>query len=179
MGENVKECVSFLVENKDVVLPLISGFMGTALGATVAYISARAVDKSQKKDKSEALTASLVAEVAALLEIIEARRYLEGAEKIRQGLVAADVGAVASMTVIVPEHYSRIFQANASEIGLLDAETATSIVRFHQLIDSVVQDIKPGGVLSEGAELESFNESYNILQAAITLGKSIKNKYES
>jgi len=84
-------------------------------------------------------------------------------------------GTTSSFQVLVPEHYSRIYQANCNKIGLLNKSLAAQIVRFHNLIDAVVQDVKPGGALNDGATLPVFVETRDILSEAIELGYNIVN----
>jgi hypothetical protein len=127
------------------------------------------------RNQSARIKASLVAEIAGLVEITEYRGYLKDLQKVCNSLKSASEGTTDLYRVQVPKHYSRIYQANSDRIGALDADTARKMVVFHQLIDAVVQDVVPGGALYEGADLEAFMETTDILERALQLGKEIVN----
>ena len=74
----------------------------------------------------------------------------------------------------VSKEYSRIYQANAHQIGVIQTEQAVDIVRFHQLMDAVVQDVRPGGLLSNGAQLHAFTETEKIFKSALEVGRKLK-----
>lgn len=44
---------------------------------------------------------------------------------------------------------------------------------FHQLIDSIVQDIQPGGLISNGAPLKSFEEADKLFTQAINISDEL------
>jgi hypothetical protein len=119
------------------------------------------------------LLASLLAEISALLQIIEHRKYHESIKEVIEHLKDQPPGTTHSYTVEVPTHYSRIFQENCSSIGRIDKFYSEKIIIFHQLIDAVVQDVKPGGVISKGANLDTFEETEKILSRAIEIGNEL------
>jgi hypothetical protein len=99
--------------------------------------------KKQTKRESESVRASLFAEVAALVEIVELRGYLQDLRAIEAKLRACQSASVyfafqngqgaASFEVLIDSEYSRVYQGNVSKLGVLRAEDAKQIVRFHQL----------------------------------------------
>lgn len=127
------------------------------------------------RNQSARIKASLVAEIAALVEITEYRGYLTNLQEVCDFLQGASAGTNYLYRVQVPKHYSRIYQANSDRIGALDADTARKMVEFHQLIDAVVQDVVPGGTLYNGGDLGAFTETTSILDRALQLGREILN----
>ena len=77
------------------------------------------------------------------------------------------------LSVDVPLHYSRVYQENCKNIGVISNEVASEIIIFHQLIDAVVQDIKPNGAFSSGATLETFEQMLKIFEQALSVGRKL------
>lgn len=76
--------------------------------------------------------------------------------------------------VKVPAHYSQVYQQHISKIGLLHPELSAKIIRFHQLIDSVVQDVATDGVVADaGGDLKTLGELLTIFESAVTVGREI------
>ena len=154
-------------------LPAIMGVIGSFVGAISTFLPSYILERSRSKNESEALKCALLAEISAMVQICGRRKYVEGLRDacihLSQNMEIEDY----SYTVVVPSHYSRIYQANCSNIGVLEKEVASEIVRFHQLLDAVVQDVTPGGVLSSGAGIVAYDEAYNLLTDALDIGSKI------
>ena len=157
-------------------LPAFIGLLGAVIGAVASISGTLISEKCRNQRESTQLKASLIAEINAILYAIEVRGYLKTLDEISGHLKLEPKGTKLTAQVLIPEHYSRIYQANAANIGKLDSGSAYNIVQFHQLIDAVVQDVTPGGVLAEGAELEVFEEASRMVRKAITIGKEIVRK---
>ena len=67
-------------------------------------------------------------------------------------------------------------QSNCENIGAIKKEYAKKIIQFHQLVDAVVQDIKPGGIVSNGATIEVFKELDEIFTQALQVGSELAAK---
>lgn len=158
-----------------VLVALISGL--------VALVGPVRLWKKQMVKESESVKASLFAEVAALIEIVERRQFLPGLREKEEILTArktsapqifpSDAGNV-SFQVLIDSQYSRVYQGNVSRLGVLTAEEATQIVRFHQLADSVRLDVIPGGVLAKGtSNPEAFRETADLLETALDIGRAL------
>lgn len=151
----------------------VVGLVGVVLGSVSSIFLSLITDKRKQKRETEQLQAALVTEIAVIVEVVQARNYRENLRKVCDHLEAQPEGTAYRFIVLVPEHYSRIYQANAGSIGRLDSEIARDIIRFHQLADAVVQDIRPGGVIAEGAALPAFREALAFLDKAIEIGSRV------
>ncbi|WP_312146302.1 MULTISPECIES: hypothetical protein [Stutzerimonas stutzeri subgroup] len=154
-------------------LGAVVGAVATILVGVSAAIGAIATGWLTRRSEKKAIQAAILAEVSALAMLVKSRRYREDLQK------AADhvrkTKAVWGMKVPVPEHYCRIYAANVTSIGLLPADQAGKVVRFYQLIDSVVQDVSPGGALATGTNIpESFLEARQLLDEALGIADSLK-----
>ena len=154
-------------------LPVYAVLAGAIAGAITSFFPTLLIERRREKKFSRRVLASLIAEISALLEIIKHRGYHESIKEAVEHLKTQPAGSTYSLTVDVPKHYSRIFQDNCGNIGVIDEYFSQRIVIFHQLIDAVVQDIKPGGVASTGAELEAFEEMDKIFTRAIQVGNEL------
>lgn len=139
--------------------------------------------KKQGQRERESVRAALFAEVAALVEIVDRRGFLSALrerERIlteRQSspmqMFQGDQGS-ESYEVAIDSQYSRIYQGSVSRLGVLTAEEARQIVRFHQLADAVRQEVIPGGTLAEGtSDPGAFKENADFLEEALQIGRSL------
>lgn len=154
-------------------LPLYAALGGAIAGAIASFFPTLLLERNRENKYSHRLLASLLTEISALLEIIEHRNYRGSIKDIIAHLKAQPSGTTYSFTVTIPEHYSRIYQENCGSIGAITEFHAKRIVMFHQLIDSIVQDIKPGGVVSLGAEIRAFEEMDKLFTRAIEVAHEI------
>jgi hypothetical protein len=135
----------------------------------------------QSKRESASVKAGLLAEVAALVEIVERRGFLPALREKQQMLAFRSGSAMAafrrdpeSFEVRIDSHFNRVYQANVSKLGVLTAEEAKQIVRFHQLADSVRIDVTPGGGLASGTDSsEEYKETADLLEMALEIGHSL------
>ena len=135
----------------------------------------------QVKRERESVRASLLAEVSALLEMVERRNYvrdLRATEAHLKELSPDQLKLINTeefgFALPAGENYNRVYQANVSRLGVLSAAEATQIVRFYQLADSVRADVSSGGVLAIGSvDHESYGETAGILETAIEIGTQL------
>lgn len=153
-------------------IPTISALIGAAVGGISTYFATIKVEERKSKHLGRSVQSALVTEIEAILEITNQRGYQQSFQQIIQYL-KANPGAAYTIQVKVPGHYSRIYQENAGKIGTISNELASNIVKFHQFVDSVVQDITPGGVLYSGGNLSNYTQTKTILDTAILLGQKI------
>lgn len=154
-------------------LPLYAALGGAVAGAIASFFPTFLLERNRENKHSKRLLASLLTEISALIEIIEHRNYRGSIKEIISHLETQPSGTTFSFTVTVPDHYSRIYQENCGSIGAINEFNAKRIVIFHQLIDSIVQDIQPGGVVSNGAEVRAFEEIDKLFIRAIEVAHEI------
>lgn len=177
--KNLAEVISLL---KDVTsppanewLPLYAALGGAITGALASFFPTLFLESRRESREAKRIQSAVLTEIVALLEIIEHRRYLDSVQEVITYLETQSQETTYTFTAIIPDHYSRIYQENCSNIGVIETQIAKNIVIFHQLIDSVVQDVKPGGVVSQGANIEAFRELKRIFNRAIQIGHELTN----
>lgn len=137
--------------------------------------------RRQAESERRSVRAALLAEVAALLEIVEIRGYvrdLREAEELLSRLEQWQLDELSpeecQICIPVGDHYNRVYQSNVNRLGSLSAREARMVVRFYQLIDSVKADVTEGGVLYQGSlDAEDFRDTADILEAAMALGRQL------
>lgn len=151
------------------------------LSAVVAIYGPTRLWRKQSKRESETVRASLIAEIAALVDIVELRRFLPALRE-KQALLVFRRSSVMGEFGVTPEKYevridsqfNRVYQANVTKLGMLNAEEAQQIVRFHQLADSVRLDVIPGSDLASGTDNpEKFGEAADLLEMALAIGHAL------
>ena len=142
-------------------------------GAIASFFPTWLIERRREKAFSKQIENCLISEISALLEIIDHRNYLATITNTVEYLKSQPKGTKASLFVDVPSHHSRVYQENCRNIGVVSDEKAKKIVIFHQLIDAVIQDIKPNGAFNSGAELETFVEMEIIFRNALDIGREL------
>lgn len=154
-------------------LPVFAAVGGAFVGAISTFFPTLLIERNKKRQEAKTVLFALVAEISALLKIIEVRNYIESIQNIIKHL-EANPEFTHSFKVHVPDHYSRVYQSHVSNLGLLEIKQATQIIEFHQMIDAIVQDIKPGGLIAENhVGVESYREMLSIFEAAREIGSEI------
>lgn len=156
----------------DKSLPVIAAFGGAIIGGLVSYLPNKLLEAHKREREADAVRNALITEIRSIIAIIEERGYFTEMEKVIQNL--NHTGGIAGFSARIPDHYSRVYQAQVSRIGLLAPDLATKIITFHQLIDAVVQDISPGGYIAEqGGNLERFKTLRDIFGRALASARQV------
>jgi hypothetical protein len=164
---------SILGPQRNEWLPVIAAVGGALVGGLVTIVPNYLIELSKRKNECRAVTSALLAEVRALLTIIEHRKYIESFRQITLQL-ESNPSSTYKISVKVPVHYSRVYQAHIDRLGLINPQQAAKIIEFHQLLDSVVQDIEPSGLIAEqGGNAEAFEQLIAISESAIRIGKEL------
>lgn len=143
--------------------PIITGIVGFF----AALIPSVLLERRREKRQARTLRASLIAEISGMAEIIRDRGYIEA---LREGAE----GRINTMSVNVPGDYFIIYKSNTASLGLLEPEEASRIVHLYHLIESVVQDVIPGGILYAGVGGQhGFQQDVDFLERALVLADEL------
>ncbi|AKX44929.1 hypothetical protein AKN87_07365 [Thiopseudomonas alkaliphila] len=157
-------------------LPVLAAIGGAFTGSIATFFPSYFLSRQKYQREQKAIATALTSEISALLKIIEHRKYLDGLIEAVKHL-KEDPNIKYTLTVQVPEHYSRVYQSHVDRIGLIEPALAANIIEFHQLIDAVVQDIMPESpTQKKGGDIETFEELVTVMTSAISIGQKILNK---
>lgn len=115
---------------------------------------------------------SIIAEIEAILDIIEKRKYREALER---GIVISITSQnIAFLQIDIQQDYCPIYNNNLDKVSLLSKKRVKDVVQFYSILASLIQDVKSGGILSTNqASREAFEECLVLLNEAIILGQRI------
>lgn len=173
LAETIKIIGELTASKPSEWLPVYAALGGAIAGAIASFVPTWIMEKRRERNFSRQIENSLLAEIAALIEIADHRNYLSAIQETVEYLREQPQGSAAVLIVDVPPHYSRVYQDNCKSIGVISNEVASEIIIFHQLIDAVVQDIKPNGAFSSGATLETFEQMLQIFEQALNIGRKL------
>lgn len=164
---------SMFAEEKNEWLPVIAAIGGAFVGGISTFFPSFFLEKRKSNLEKRSVEIAIVSEVSALLEVIERREYVHDLKK-EIDYLKQNPHEKVQFAVKVPAHYSQVYQQHIFKIGLLHPELSAKIIRFHQLIDSVVQDIATDVVVADaGGDLKTLGELLTIFESAVTVGREI------
>lgn len=156
------------------------------ISASAGSVVPIALHLSGKRRDRKSVSASIIAEVVSLLQLASARGYVAMLDIERQNLALRLSGAsVFGQTEVapavfrlpVPENYNLIYRENASKIGYLMPSDAIEVVKFYQLIQSVLADVSEGGFLYQGTrDLRQMDNTIVMLEEALEIGRAFAAK---
>ena len=158
-------------------LPVLAALGGAIAGAVATFFPTWLIERRRDRRFSEQITNCLIVEISTFVELIEKRGYLSEITKAIEHLESQPENTKFKLLVDVPSHYSRVYQENCKHIGVIRRDLAQKIILFHQLIDAVVQDLKPNGMFSDGAKIYIFLQMNEFIQHAIGIGKELSQDY--
>lgn len=147
--------------------------LGAIGGAIAAYVPNRLMAKHQQAELRKSTAFQLYSEIRATLEVVQHRGYIES---LRDLLASFDRKEILTCTykVQVPDERFIIFKSNLGNLGLLPPGVQGQIVLLYQLLEAVIQDVKPGGMLNaEPAGRGAFAEALTLSERAKTIAEQV------
>ena len=162
--------------NIDWTTVLVALFTGVAAAGGPIWIAYR-----QTKNERSSVRSAFLAEVAALIEIVEIRGYLRDLRSCEAYLKSCSREHLDqlnptdfSFSVPISNEYNMVYRANLTRLGGLSSTEAKQLVRFYQLTDSVIADITDGGALCTGTlEPDAFGKAADLIERATEIGRAL------
>ena len=162
-----------LFENGSEKLIAVVGVVSALVGALAAYIPNRLMAMHQREDLRKSTAFQLYAEIRATLEIVRHRGYIESLKEVLAAFDRQEIDAWR-YEVQVPDERFIIFKSNLTNLGLLPPKVQGQIVLLYQLLEAVVQDIKPGGMLNAvPAHRAGFAEAVTLSEKAKAVAEEV------
>jgi hypothetical protein len=149
------------------------GALGAVGGALAAYVPNRMMAKHQKQELRKSTAFQLYAEIKATLEVERYRGYITG---LRGILVAFDNKQITewSYQVQISDERFIIYKSNLANLGLLPPRLQSHIVLLYQLLEALIQDIKPGGLLNvRPVGRAPFAEALTLIERAKSIAEQV------
>lgn len=127
-----------------------------------------------KRSQRLSVQLAIIAEVKALKNIIEQRKYLQDIQSITSYL-EKNRGHRKPMSLEIQSNVFPVYSSNLDKIGQLSPNLAPKVVTFYSLLSSILQDVKEGGLLSirENATFENYKNVYELLHSALEIADEI------
>jgi|GEM_PF-1113133 hypothetical protein len=119
---------------------------------------------------------AILAEIYALLNLIEVRNYRKFLE---DGIFGSSLNSLTDtpylLSMNIQDNYCPVYYNNLDKIQLLNKNIAKDVVLFYALIASLVQDLKPEGVFNNKvhSSVEAYKAGLTILDMAIKTGEKL------
>lgn len=162
-----------LLANEDGQFAAIVAAVSAIGGVCAAFFPNWFLARQQRSHQTKSTAFQIYAEIKATLEVERYRDYSGG---FRDALAAFDSGQATERgyVVHVPDDRFLIYKANLANLGLLPPQVQSRVVLLYQLLEALVQDIKPGGLLNTPpAGREAFAEALRILSQAKSIAAEV------
>ncbi|EZP66261.1 hypothetical protein BW43_02734 [Pseudomonas sp. RIT357] len=78
-----------------------------------------------------------------------------------------------AFVVAVSSDYCKIYKANLDKLGMIKGTQLSKIVNFYSLIESIILDAKPDGILGSRGSVEDYSEVIEFLDDALKLADEL------
>ena len=149
------------------------------VGAVAGYLPNMWLTRHHQKEKTKSTAYQIHAEIKATVTLAEHRGYGKGLLEIVDLLKKGSVKSY-SLTVQIPDDRFLVYKANLAQIGLLPPKLQAKIVMLYQMMESISQDMKPGGFLNTPpANLGEFKEALELYESSKVLAKEVMTSLEA
>jgi hypothetical protein len=111
------------------VLPLISVVIGVVIGGVSTFFNNFYLERKRIIAERRNLAQAFSGEVAALLRIVEMRRYVEWVQQAIKYM--RFTGQPYHLSIQVRQPYFNVYEQNASRIGILEGPLPSMIATFY------------------------------------------------
>ncbi len=173
--------IKTLFASSEPLLPVYTALGGAFIGAVSGIIPTTITSIIRDRKNKKSVTLAIYSEIKVNIELCEHRKYLNTFKNIIEQLQLNE-GATHPLQIEISDDRFQVYKSQLSKLGSLDSNIAISIVRFYQLLEAVIQDVKPGGSLSAGEHgLASYENTLSLAEQAFEVGyetlKLIEIKY--
>jgi len=133
------------------------------VGSFAAIYVKNSIDK---RDRAQAMAIMIRSEIQTILDLLKAGNY---AEVVGRKLAELEAGAAGGISFRVTRSYTRIFEANLGDLGLLKS-CVMDIVAFYAMVNSMLE-------LKEQIELSPKEPQYRA--QLLELHRSLLDKFQA
>lgn len=170
--EIIRAVKSLFIEQSP-YLPMYSALGGAFVGAVSLFFPNYIISRLKDRTDKRSTTLQLYAEVKATIELAEHRNYMQQLERVVEAFNSKQISSYTYQIQVSDDRFP-IFRSCLHRLGMLEVDLQIKVVEFYQLLEAVVQDVKPGGLLNASpASVEAFQEALRITRRARKLGDEI------
>lgn len=170
-----------LFASQNPYLPVYSALGGAFVGAISSIIPNMILESIRYKKEAKALTLQVYSEIKSTVQIFEYRGYLEHVSEVIRNIENGEY-TTDRFTIHFPDKRHTVFEAVLPKLGTIDIQLQIKFIAFYQSVESIIQDVKPGGYMnSQECNLKDFKDLLSLGRRVIKNGKDImaeiENKY--
>jgi hypothetical protein len=153
-----------------------SAILVALISAVISFVVQLFFKWYDRWNQARSFELSIIAEVEAILNILEKRDYRKGLE---EGIIHSIVSENSSvdknykLEIQIQENYCPIYFNNLDKISFISKQKVKDVVKFYSLLMSLAQDVKSGGILSTDPSSEAYNECLRLFDEAVEIGNRI------
>lgn len=167
------KAVKALFVTSNPYLPVYSALGGAFVGAVSSIIPNLIINWHNYRTERRSTTLRLYAEIKAAIEVADYRGYIEHLEQIEEKLRNNKIPSWTYLVQVSDDRYP-IYKSSLDQLGMIDVGLQVKIVEFYQLLEAIIQDIKPGGILNANpAPHVYFLNALGLAKRARSLGGNI------
>lgn len=125
-----------------------------AIGALIAW-AFQMVDKiCDRRRRRQSTLVAIASEVQAIAHLLRSDQYLEKFQALANKVRTGRWDGESTYVIDIRSNFTRVFEANASQLAELEPHQASKIVTFYTYIQAFIDTVKPDGA----ANNSQFNE---------------------
>jgi hypothetical protein len=156
---------------------LIQTLIGGGSSLLGGFLSPLLIDSFRNKREVTNLAMAFAGEIAALIRIVETRRYTENIQTCIAQMERTHKPIY--YTVTIRQDYVRVYEQNVSRIGLLEASLPENIAMFYTQTQAILEDL---AVIDDHPKMEKLGQKnllrcyknlLSLLDSIVTLSQPI------
>ncbi|MDA5473271.1 hypothetical protein [Yersinia kristensenii] len=156
------------------IIAASSGLIGAIIGASVSSLVNYRIEHSKRDYEAKSFASGFLGEVTSLQMIIRERGYLEAFEEYFQSESIQNGTKRIYYRILIPEDYARFYNSNMNKVGVMGPIKTGKLIRYHQILQAIVQDFKPESYLYiNGFDKEALEQGIKLFTMALQLGDEL------
>ena len=153
--------------------------LGVIVGGLISLGAWTVQDFSSAQRRRRSLKAALAAEIGSIVELIERQGYADELRRAAQSIATLTASTDFDYSIPIGQSYFTIYEANATTLGELEPQIASTVVRFYQGAKSLVDtlaDRREGIVFYRAEKAEMYRHIADALDELCELGTNACDK---
>lgn len=130
---------------------LVSAYIalgGAFIGAVTTFFPTYWIERYKENKEARMTTVAVITEIESVLSLLEKRQYVYSIKSILDKIRSGEISG-STYRIIVPADFCIVYKRNIERLGLLPNSIRKDVIEFHQLLDAVICDVRPGGLMAE------------------------------
>jgi len=157
-------------------IPVLSSLVGGVIAITGNIILSYFNEKNKAKLNANSLKAALAAEIENICHLLRTRKYLDGLRAAVDSI--KEDGIHRTFKARVNLNYSKIYDANLENIGLIGVDLSSKVCKFYSICSAVIEDLNALYAdeyhdYGPGQMIEIYENMIGLVSSMLKLGDEI------